>query len=220
MRASSPHRARTPAPRRRPALFGLLALTVIDWTHAPGWIAHLSSAGGLAATAAAMGLSGGATSPARFLLLFALVYPSSFYPPWEARPYLVAVVATWASPLLYDPEALRHGVLGELVIVVPAFWMLGFLMVEGQRQMVSLRAQADDLARRDPLTGLANRRALMEAVERHAGSRRAGDRLGLLLLDVDDFKSVNTRFGHPGGDGALVAVAAALRRAAREEDVA
>src|ERR671933_44920 len=141
MRASSPHRARTPAPRRRPALLGLLALTVIDWTRAPAWVAHVSSAGGLAATAAAMALSGGATSPARFLLLFALVYPSCFYPPWEAPPYLVAVVAR--------------------------------------------RAGADDLARRDPLTGLANGGALMEAVGRHAGGRRAVDRLGLLLLDVD-----------------------------------
>jgi diguanylate cyclase (GGDEF)-like protein len=66
---------------------------------------------------------------------------------------------------------------------------------------------------------VANRRALTEAVERHAPSRRSADAIGLLVVDVDDFKAVNTRFGHPGGDRALVALAGALRSAAREEDV-
>jgi diguanylate cyclase (GGDEF)-like protein len=107
-----------------------------------------------------------------------------------------------------------------LVIVVPALWMASFLMVAGKREMVALRAHAVDLARRDPLTGLANRRALLETLERHAAGRRAGDRIGLLVLDVDDLKGVNTGYGHPGGDAALIAVADALRGCAREVDLA
>jgi diguanylate cyclase (GGDEF)-like protein len=202
------------------ACFGLLSLTVVDWTRAPAWLTHLASAAGVLAAGGAMALSGGAGAPARFLLLFPLVYPSSFYRPAEARPYLVACVATWASPLLYDQaDAIDTGMLGELLIVVPAAWMLTFLMIEAKAQMMDLRAQADLLARRDALTELANRRALTEAVERRAGGRREGDRIGLLLIDVDDFKAVNTRFGHPGGDRALAAVAAALRGAAREDDL-
>jgi diguanylate cyclase (GGDEF)-like protein len=98
--------------------------------------------------------------------------------------------------------------------------MGSFLMVEGKREMVALRAHAVDLARTDPLTGLANRRALVETLERHAAGRRAGDRTGLLVLDVDDFKAVNTVHGHPGGDAALLAVAGALRGCARENDLA
>jgi diguanylate cyclase (GGDEF)-like protein len=77
---------------------------------------------------------------------------------------------------------------------------------------VALRAHADDLARRDPLTGLANRRALLEAAA-------CPGRVGLLLLDVDDFKRFNTEHGHPGGDRALVGVADSLRRAVRADDL-
>jgi diguanylate cyclase (GGDEF)-like protein len=201
------------------AYFGLVALTLIDWRRAAGWVTHASSAGGVVAAGTAMWATGGAGSPARFLLLFPLVYPSSFYRPREARPYLVVAVAVWASPLLYDAgDAFAEGLLGELLIVVPAVWMLTFLMVEAKRQMLVLRAQADDLARRDPLTGVANRRALTEAVERRTADP-IGERVGLLVVDVDSFKAVNTRFGHPGGDRALVAIAGALREAAGDGDL-
>jgi diguanylate cyclase (GGDEF)-like protein len=199
-------------------VWGLIALRM-DWHSVPGWALHATSIAGVAAAGVAMALTGGSSSPARFLLLFPLVYPSYFYPPNEARGYLVAVVATWASPLLYDARAVHAGFVAELVIAVPALWMATFLMVEGKRKMVALRAHAIDLARRDPLTGLANRRALVEALERHAAGRRSGDRTGLLVLDVDDFKRVNTEHGHPGGDAALLAVAAALRGCAREFDL-
>ena len=80
--------------------------------------------------------------------------------------------------------------------------------------MVSAQAHADALARQDPLTGLANRRALLEAIESEPG------RVGLLMLDVDDFKRMNTLYGHPGGDRALQFVADCLRAACRAEDVA
>jgi diguanylate cyclase (GGDEF)-like protein len=43
--------------------------------------------------------------------------------------------------------------------------------------------------------------------------------VGLVLIDLDGFKEANTMYGHPGGDTALVATAAALRAAARSEDV-
>jgi diguanylate cyclase (GGDEF)-like protein len=201
------------------AVWGLIALR-IDWRTLPGWLPHATSLSGLAAAGVAMALTGGVGSPARFLLLFTLLYPSSFYPPPEARPYLVAVVAVWASPLLYDSAAVDGAFVAELVIAVPALWMCSFLMVEGKREMVTQRAHAVDLARRDPLTGLANRRALVETLERHTTGRRRGDRTGLVVLDVDDFKRVNTSYGHPGGDAALLAVANALRECAREVDLA
>jgi diguanylate cyclase (GGDEF)-like protein len=75
--------------------------------------------------------------------------------------------------------------------------------------------RADELARTDPLTGLANRRALLEAME----FRDREQCIGLLMLDVDDFKSVNTQFGHPGGDRALQFVADCLRASCRSGDL-
>jgi diguanylate cyclase (GGDEF)-like protein len=201
------------------ALWGVATLTLIDWHRFPGWAVHASTIAGLAAGASITALTGGPGSSARFLLLLPLVFSAAFFPPGEAWPYFVLVVATWASPLLYDVDALDTDLIAELSVVVPVLFLTTYLMTEGKRQMVTLRARADDLARRDPLTGLANRRALTEALGRHVSGRRESDRAGLLVLDLDGFKAINTTYGHPGGDRALIAVADALRRVARETDL-
>ncbi len=64
----------------------------------------------------------------------------------------------------------------------------------------------------DPLTGLGNHRHFHERFEQAiADARDHGSMLSLCLLDVDDFKQINDRFGHPAGDGVLSRVAARLR---------
>ena len=81
-------------------------------------------------------------------------------------------------------------------------------------------ARLDALARTDPLTGLANRRAFLEHAQAFlSAAARSGAPLALLLLDIDRFKAVNDRFGHGAGDAVLRAVAAALRGAIRVEDL-
>ena len=75
-------------------------------------------------------------------------------------------------------------------------------------------------ARTDALTGLPNRRALDDELNRRLASyRRQGTPLGVLLVDVDRFKSVNDRYGHLVGDQVLKAVADALRQAVRDCDL-
>jgi len=68
------------------------------------------------------------------------------------------------------------------------------------------------LALTDPLTGLGNHRQFHERLQRElAQAEQHGGRLGLCLVDVDDFKDVNDRFGHPVGDRVLAGIAARLR---------
>jgi len=75
-------------------------------------------------------------------------------------------------------------------------------------------------ASHDGLTGLANRAVLMDALERAlARAGRTGKRIGLLFIDLDDFKVVNDSFGHAAGDAALVELAARVRRVVRADAV-
>ena len=90
---------------------------------------------------------------------------------------------------------------------------------QGEADAEDLAALAD-LARRDALTGLANRRAFEEALRREvARARRSGSALSVVALDVDHFKRVNDTHGHAAGDVALAEVATRAQRALRTEDL-
>jgi diguanylate cyclase (GGDEF)-like protein len=73
----------------------------------------------------------------------------------------------------------------------------------------------------DGLTGLANRRLCAAALEKElARAQRFGEPLALVLTDIDDFKRINDRWGHPTGDEVLKVFAKALRESVREIDLA
>ena len=80
--------------------------------------------------------------------------------------------------------------------------------------------RASAQARHDPLTGSLNRKGLDEAMEREiARARRLGSPLCVALLDVDNFKTLNDRLGHVGGDAALVHLAQVTRDVMRPQDL-
>ena len=69
----------------------------------------------------------------------------------------------------------------------------------------------------DPLTGLANRALFLDRAQ-HALARRSFADLAVLIMDVDDFKTINDSLGHGAGDQAMIAVAERLRGCLRPED--
>lgn len=87
-------------------------------------------------------------------------------------------------------------------------------------QFRTLKARAEFHAAYDALTGLANRRATHDALDRLWAAAARGSRpLGVVLLDLDLFKQVNDRHGHDAGDQLLTAVGAALAGAVRTGDL-
>lgn len=85
---------------------------------------------------------------------------------------------------------------------------------------VALREDITARALRDPLTGLANRTALLQYVERRLRRIDAAARpFGVLIVDLDDFKDVNDQLGHQMGDEVLVRVGAALSDQVRDDDL-
>jgi len=96
------------------------------------------------------------------------------------------------------------------------------LRKRSEHEIVERRRAEQQLARQathDPLTGLPNRTLLRDRVE-HAlqRSRRDSSKVGVLFLDVDNFKAVNESLGHPMGDQLLVQVAARLEGTLRSTD--
>ena len=83
-------------------------------------------------------------------------------------------------------------------------------------QLAEATRQLEILAAQDGLTGLANRRAFDEALDREFRSaRREGENLALVMIDVDRFKSFNDRYGHPAGDACLKQIASTIGGAIR-----
>lgn len=89
----------------------------------------------------------------------------------------------------------------------------------GPLQMSALYQDAQRLATIDGLTGLLNRRAFLDVIERErARADRHSFPMSLVLLDIDHFKAVNDRRGHAAGDGVLQGVSKVLTAVARRSD--
>jgi len=97
-------------------------------------------------------------------------------------------------------------------------------MVEGFNHLVVRLQESENrlshLAHHDPLTGLPNRRALLDRLRQSVAlAQRQGTRLALLFVDIDGFKPVNDRHGHDIGDLLLQHLAATLSQSVRQADV-
>jgi len=89
----------------------------------------------------------------------------------------------------------------------------------GRASLAAELRRVAQLARVDALTGLLNRRAFDEHLPKlQAVALRYGQVYSLILIDLDHFKSLNDRAGHPAGDAALRQIAAALNDQVREAD--
>ena len=111
----------------------------------------------------------------------------------------------------------------KLLVLFAAAWQTLWLSVAATRTLAQLRierdhartaeARAQELARRDPLTGLRNRRGFVEAIAPLLDHVRSdGVPVALLLIDIDRFKVINDAHGHEAGDMVLQTIARRLAR--------
>jgi diguanylate cyclase (GGDEF)-like protein len=99
--------------------------------------------------------------------------------------------------------------------------LTGYVVFALQRRTRELVARLEHLAGTDALTGLPNRRILLDTLEREtAGHRRRHAALSLLMIDIDRFKRINDAAGHDAGDQALRRLGDLLRRQVRRGDLA
>ncbi len=91
-------------------------------------------------------------------------------------------------------------------------------IVEESLVRLRMATEMTALATSDPLTGLANRTVFRQRIAAALEHRGPGKHVAVLFCDLDDFKPVNDRFGHEGGDAALLTMANRLSRCVREGD--
>jgi diguanylate cyclase (GGDEF)-like protein len=153
---------------------------------------------------------------AQVFLLFPVLFAASQLP--AAGAYGVAGVAVSADlVVVFLLEPSRPAAVDATYLAAALLTTTLLLVRAGQRQAV-LVAELQRLAAIDPLTGLVTRRILDETAE-VALSRTANEGAALILVDIDHFKVVNDRHGHPAGDDVLISIADILTNQSRHDDV-
>ena len=198
------------------AIWGALCLFVVPFETVPRAVYVVPGLIGLVAIGAVMASTGGSASPARFYTFFVLVFGAYFLTPREAYVYIAGCVAVHSSPLFYD---FGGQYVGELFVMFSAYVLLGLLLLRAKGLLVDLRTKANELALRDPLTDLPNRRAMLAWLERALDPDEKLGPVGLVLVDLDGFKDVNTLHGYPEGDRVLCETARVLEGCVRGDDM-
>ncbi len=143
----------------------------------------------------------------------------------------IANIVTWiyasgqpaAGAHPFDATTGAIFLLANTIVAVGLASVLNFYSAYMRRSISTLNVQAEqmtELAHTDPMTGLANRRWLMEQLGREfSRARRYRRPLSLLYLDMDGFKSVNDRFGHLFGDEVLTGAGRSMKAVLRSTDL-
>ena len=134
---------------------------------------------------------------------------------------------TWGTPVTpfgsFDPTTSFAFLISQITLYLGTAAILHSLSSQIYKTIDNLHSQAEhltDLAQTDPLTGLANRRYLIDQLEREFARARRYDRpLSLVYLDLDGFKELNDRFGHLFGDEVLRGSARSLKAVLRSTDL-
>lgn len=122
----------------------------------------------------------------------------------------------WALALL----GLVVGLIGQMLMNSRAALRRERNLVRTAAQLREVSAELDRLARTDALTGVANRRAFFDILGvEFRRSKRYGRQLSVLMLDLDHFKDVNDRWGHPFGDEVLRQTTQVVSANIRESDL-
>ncbi len=170
-------------------------------------------------------LAGGIVAPYDRLLLLPVLFAAALHPLRLLLPLLGFTFLVLAAPYVYDTWESKRAA-SDLVgfAITAALGVMANLLMSGVRNQrlahAREEAEARHEARIDSLTGLYNRRAFNEDLEREVSrARRLRMPLSVALVDLENFKEVNDRWGYAEGDRCLREVAETMQASLRRPDL-
>ncbi len=125
------------------------------------------------------------------------------------------------NPLLQTayPAPFIHRFVGALFSVCVIAFAYEYTREDGRRELLNLSQKLDQLSRIDELTGLSNRRDIVEQMQNEMSRfERSGHHFSVLIADIDHFKGVNDSYGHECGDNVLQQVAQVFSQNTQKRD--
>jgi diguanylate cyclase (GGDEF)-like protein len=206
------------------AAAGVILLLPTEWRRKP-WVPPAIVIVAIVAVSGAVYFNGeragGPPAMNEFFYVWPAFFIGYFFKPRGMAALLALMVAAYTAVLVaIDPRDTEFGVLfARWIVTVTVITLSALALHQLRRAIDRLRGRLEEAARTDSLTMLLNRRGFDERfdleVER---SRRTGDPFSLLVGDLDRFKELNDRDGHPAGDEALAVVGQTLSMASRSID--
>lgn len=197
-------------------IHGLLSVLGLGWTHVSRDVHGATALVLYPLVGLAIHATGGTDSYVRPLLALIAIYLGYFFGPrwrWVLTAELILVAGV---PLYVDTQAAIDDHYDTWLFVFAATTIATtFAVAKLKHRLVVAEQRQRTIAHRDPLTGLANRRAYDNALADAVARDRP---FALFFLDLDDFKSVNDRHGHVNGDRVLREVAVQTSAVVREGD--
>jgi diguanylate cyclase (GGDEF)-like protein len=169
-------------------------------------------------------LSDGSESPYTSLFLIWMALAGASHPPRRTLGIIGATVVLATLPFFYDDwSSVFAGDMGLRLLIWSALTLMACVWTTKVRMQRADLMQEEEHAKRqarlDPLTGLGNRRAFDERLDRAIEHARAqGQPLSVIVSDLDDFKEINDSYGHLNGDELLRTAAEAMLAAVRDND--
>ena len=227
------------------ALWIATGMAFITWAYASGWSQTRHDPGlfflhQLVAVTGVLGLLITAPQVAFQALAMLLVFSTdgflaprrtSYWMTWSCTLIAVALAVYWVGPQMrmatdtLAGQLLTIGVmLGAVIrcsVLVTYFRSMQYRLSASNEKLTVALAQIEELVRNDDLTGIANRRGVMERLQQCINTAKRNDTpFCIALLDIDYFKNVNDRYGHHGGDQVLRAFGQLLASQIRATDFA
>jgi len=123
-------------------------------------------------------------------------------------------------------QQMRNSMLAQTIMLLMISFVSYIVIIRESSELKLAYQKLESLATTDSLTGISNRRQLLERIEQHfAMLQRSGDAvpnnvgLGFIMIDVDYFKQINDTYGHLAGDSILQELAKEINQVLRQYDV-